>query len=158
MAVPLYGCDMSTRHIVISKLVAGTIVKVADVSVVAYVLIKLNHRVLWQLYVQFRIVSPPDSEVCIRRIACQFVVSNQCAGFNGIAFRVDTLLVEIGIEQFSVTLKSKAFDTYSNNIRTASEKRLPIQAGASREDKCLDVAVAGYCQTTHLQVRQILQP
>ena len=41
---------------------------------------------------------------------------------------------------------------------TASEKRLPIQAGASREDKCLDVAVAGYCQTTHLQVRQILQP
>ena len=131
---------MAARHVGVTILVAGTVVEVAHVRVVRYVIVELDHRVLRLADIQLRKMRRIGGIGVLVQVPGQPYRAHQCAGVRGVALRVHAAHVHKPVQPCAVVLAVDAGDAEPVDVGAARQQRLPVQAGAGVEDKRPHVA------------------
>ncbi len=132
-AVTLFedGGYMAVGNVCIAVFIAGQVVKVAHVSIICRIVIKLYHRILRLDDVQFRIMLPVCGVCILVHITGQSVCTDKSAGIGIVAAGIDTAGLHVLFKQRPVAFHVYAGNTYMLHVGTLRNKGLPVEAGAA---------------------------
>ena len=120
--------------------VTGSVVKVAHVRVIRYLVIELDHRVFRLADVQFREVGGIGGVGLLIQVTGQAHGTHQRAGVRGVAIGVHTAHFHEFLQPRAVILTVDTRHPYAVNVGAPGKQSLPVQVRAAVKDERLHVA------------------
>ncbi len=152
-----YRGDMTAGLVFVAVFVARVVVEVADVCVVAYGVVELDHGVFGLYDVQFGEVGAHLLVTPLLDIFGEAHRADKGAGVGEVAFGIDPAHRHELVEPRAVVLAVYAGDTDAVGVGAAIQQRLPVESGAVVEDEGADVAIGLQCQATGGELAEVFK-
>lgn len=132
---------MAAVPVFVAVFVAGAVVEVADIGIVADGIIELYHGVFGLHYVQLGEMGADLFVAALFDILGESNRADKGAGVGEVAFGVDTAHSHEFIEPCAVIIAVYAGDADAVGVRAALEQRFPVEQRAVVKNDGLDIAV-----------------
>ena len=151
------GGNMTAHLIRVVILVAGTVVKVAHVRVIRYLVVELDHRVFRLPDIQFREVRLQSAVRIVINVARELYRTHQGARVRSVAIRIHTAHPDKLIQPRTVILAVNTGYSDTFHTRATAQQGFPVNTWTTVKDEGLHLAVAFQCQPAGGQSAQIFQ-